>query len=262
VTGSSASESPAFSFRSIVREFTSREGQRILAVGGVSFEASREEITCIVGPTGSGKSTILRIASGLDLPDAGEALVEGGNPRGTTGKIGFLTQHHTLFPWLRVADNIGIPLDVKKTDSATRRRKVEAICSMLGLDSAVALYPHELSGGMKQRAALGRLMATEAPYWLLDEPFSSLDDRTVHQLQRLLLRLVRENRISALFVTHSIDEAVFLARRVVVLSAQPGRVVETLDIDMPYPRDRLSAAYGETMERIRRQIESALEAEP
>lgn len=259
--------------------FTDRGELRV--VEDVSFNIFAGETMALVGESGCGKTvTALAIMGLIDAPGR---IVRGnirlkeqelvGLPekalqefRGR--RIGMIFQEPmtSLNPVFTVGDQISeVLIRHFAMDKDEARTEVLRLLKKVGIpspDRRIDQYPHELSGGMKQRAALGRLMATEAPYWLLDEPFSSLDDRTVHQLQRLLLRLVRENRISALFVTHSIDEAVFLARRVVVLSAQPGRVVETLDIDMPYPRDRLSAAYGETMERIRRQIESALEAEP
>lgn len=249
----------AFSTRGLSKEYTSREGARVLALDDVSFEASAGEITCIVGPTGSGKSTILRIISAIEDAGSGEVTVAGNPPGAMTGKVGYLTQRHTLFPWMKVRDNIGIPLEIRGAAPGQREEKVAHLCELLGLQRAEDLYPHELSGGMQQRAALGRLLATESAYWLLDEPFSALDDRTTHQLQRLLLSLVRAHGISVLFVTHSIDEAVFLADRIIVLSAGPGRVVERLDVDMPHPRNRLSPEFGRLMEGIRCRIESVLD---
>lgn len=250
---------PAFCVRGLSKEYTSREGDRFLALDGISFEAAAGEITCIIGPTGSGKSTILRIVSAMENAEAGEVSVAGLHPVVMTGKVGYLAQRHTLFPWMNVRDNIGIPLEIKGAEAGQRKEKIAHLCDLLGLQKAGDLYPHELSGGMQQRAALGRLLATESAYWLLDEPFSALDDRTTHQLQRLLLTLVRAHEISVLFVTHSIDEAVFLADRIIVLSAGPGRVVEQLAVDMPHPRNRLSPEFGRLMEGIRCRIESVLD---
>jgi NitT/TauT family transport system ATP-binding protein len=252
---------PAFSLKDLVKGYISREGTRIPALNGVSFEALRGRITCIVGPTGSGKSTILRIVSGIETTGSGEVVVSGQDPSDIRGQIGYLTQRHTLFPWMRIKDNIGLPLEIKGVAPGTRDGKVLRICEILGIQQAVDLYPNELSGGMQQRAALGRLLAAESSYWLLDEPFSALDDRTSHQLQSLLLRLAGEHNISVLFVTHSIDEAVFLADRVVVLSAGPGRVVDIMDLDLARPRNRLSSDYGRVIEKIRCRIESVLEEE-
>lgn len=250
---------PAFSVRNLAKDFISREGEQVAALSSVSFEAHAGELTCIVGPTGSGKSTVLRIVSNLEAAGSGEVLVSGRGPAEMLGQLGYMTQRHTLFPWLRLKDNIGLPLEIKGVPPEERGIRVAEICELLGLQQATNRFPYEVSGGMQQRAALGRLLAGEARYWLLDEPFSSLDDRTTHHLQQLLLLLAAEHAISVLFVTHSIDEAVFLADRVVVLSAGPGRVVELVDIDIPRPRNRRSAAFGQVIEKIRCSIESVLE---
>lgn len=248
----------AFSFHDVVKDFRSREGAVVRALDGATFAAPAGGITCIVGPTGSGKSTVLRILSGLERPDTGAARVDGSDPASMTGRIGYLTQQHTLLPWMRVRQNIGLPLELKGLPAAERERAVASLCSLLGLTGAEDRYPHELSGGMQQRAALGRLLATETRSWLMDEPFSSLDERTRHQLQGVLVGLVRERGLSVLFVTHSIDEAVALADRIVVLSAGPGRVVETVDVALAHPRSRVAAGFGLLMERVRTAIESVL----
>lgn len=231
------------------------------ALEGVSFDAEKGSITCLVGPTGSGKSTILRILSGLDVPDSGEAYVCGTAPTIRNIDIGYLTQHHTLFPWLHTSENIGLPLEIKKVPDSERDRRVGRICETLGLKEAQRLYPYELSGGMQQRAALGRLLASDSLFWLMDEPFNSLDERTRHQLQMLLIKLAAENSISVLFVTHSIDEAVFLADRIVVLSPLPGRVAGSFDISMQHPRNRLSPDYGKLIEEVRQSIEAVIKEE-
>ncbi len=245
-------------FRELSKTFASREGVRVRALEGVSFSGAPGRVTCILGPTGSGKSTLLRIASGLESPSAGEVRVGGRLPAALAGTIAYLTQRHTLFPWMRVRDNVGLPLTLAAGRSQGGSQSVEEICALLGLEDALDLYPYELSGGMQQRAALGRLLVSRAPYWFLDEPFSALDERTRHHLQDVFLTLVREHDLSVLFVTHSIDEAVYLADRIVVLSASPGRVVEVFDPDLPRPRNRLAPAYGELIELIRRRMESAL----
>ena len=247
-----------YSLDGVSKDFLSREGTAVRALERVSFASSGAGITCIVGPTGSGKSTILRILSGLERADEGLALVAGKDPAGLNGQIGYLTQRHTLFPWMRVRENIGLPLALRNVPEGEISARVTALCRQLGLAGTEHLYPYELSGGMQQRAALGRLLASESLYWLMDEPFTALDERSRHQLQRLLIDLQAQRGLSVLFVTHSIDEAVFLADRVVVLSAGPGRVVDAVDIDLQHPRDRLSLLYGTRMERIRTAIESVL----
>lgn len=251
-------QNSAFSLRHVYKQYISRGGVSVCALDNVSFDGPEGAITCIVGPTGSGKSTILRIVSGLEQADEGSVTVLGDDPARLAGRFGYLTQRHTLFPWMRVRDNVGLPLSLKGLSRAEMQYRVAEICAGLGLSGTEDFYPYELSGGMQQRAALGRLLASEARIWLMDEPFSALDERTRHQLQELLVELVRLRRLSVLFVTHSIDEAVFLADRVIVLSAGPGRVVETVDISMNRPRSRFLAEYGNIMERIRTRIESVL----
>ncbi|TAN45616.1 MAG: ABC transporter ATP-binding protein [Nitrospirae bacterium] len=252
---------PAFSLTGVSKNFLSRQGVRVNALEGVSFSAEKGAITCLVGPTGSGKSTVLRLLSGLELPDSGEVLVDGAAAAHGKISIGYLTQHHTLFPWLSTSENIGLPLEIKKIHEAERSRRVARICEMLGLKDAQKLYPYELSGGMQQRSALGRLLASDSLYWLMDEPFNALDERTRHQLQALLIKLASENGVSVLFVTHSIDEAVFLADRIIVLSPNPGRVEGSFDISIKHPRNRLSPEYGKLIEEVRQSIEAVIKEE-
>jgi ABC-type nitrate/sulfonate/bicarbonate transport system ATPase subunit len=241
--------------KNVHKSFQSRDGTSIAALEGVSFEVAAGRITCIVGPTGSGKSTVLRVAAGLEQVDRGE--VASGAAAGR-GAIGFLSQRHTLFPWMRVRENIALPLDVRKMPPPQRDVRVLDIVSRLGLAGSEGLFPHELSGGMQQRTALGRLLATDTDLWLMDEPFTALDERTRHQIQQLLVDLAKDRSLTVLFVTHAIDEAVFLADRIIVLSSAPGRVVATIDVSLPRPRNRLDPAYGSIMERVRTSIESVL----
>jgi ABC-type nitrate/sulfonate/bicarbonate transport system ATPase subunit len=237
-------------------EYTSREGMRVTALAGVSLAAPSGEITCLVGPTGAGKSTVLRLLAGLDEPYAGRVTVMGESPLALRGRIGYVTQRHTLLPWLRVRDNVRLPLDIRGSEHADARAR--EICGSFGLEGAEDRYPYELSGGMQQRAALGRLLAMDAPVWLLDEPFAHLDERTQQRLQRLLRDVALASGVTALVVTHSIDEAVYLGDRIVVLSASPGRVLDDFAPGIPHPRGRLDPEFAATMERVRRGIVSVL----
>jgi NitT/TauT family transport system ATP-binding protein len=247
---------PAFAMHRVCKAYRSRSGSVVQALDHVAFAAASGEVTCLLGPTGSGKSTILRLLAGLDAPDLGTLAVGGAAPSALhAGSIGYLTQRHTLMPWKTVSENIALPMEIKGEPDAAR---VRAICASLGLEASMGLYPYEISGGMLQRAAIGRLLASEARFWLMDEPFSSLDEKTQHSLQRLLLSLVGEHALSVLFVTHQVDEAVQLAARIVVLSTSPGRVVEEFRPELAHPRDRLGAEYGEALEVIRRSMESVI----
>lgn len=248
----------AFEAKGISKSFTSRSGVRVEALRDISIQSPSDSLTCVLGPTGSGKSSLMRILAGLETPDAGTAKVAGRWPSQLSGQIGYLTQHHALLPWLKVRDNIALPMRLRGASAQERSNRAAAIAESLGLAQALELYPYELSGGMQRRAALGRLLAQEASYWLMDEPFTNLDERTQHELQALLLRLADENSISVMFVTHSVDEAVWLADKIIVLTAGPGRVAESFSPGLTHPRQRLSEEYGGAMERIRKSLESVL----
>jgi NitT/TauT family transport system ATP-binding protein len=172
--------------------------------------------------------------------------------------VGLLTQRHTLLPWLTTLENVALPLRIRGESAAAAHRQCRPILETLGLADSAGRYPYELSGGMQQRAAMGRLLASDSRCWLLDEPFTALDERTRHHLQDLLAELVAVRSLAVLFVTHSIDEAVYLADRVLVLSTAPGRVVATLDVPESRPRDRLSVAFAGHLESIRRTLEEAI----
>jgi NitT/TauT family transport system ATP-binding protein len=242
----------------VSKSFRSRTGERVPAVENVSFRVSERSIVCLLGPTGCGKSTLLRLVAGLEEPDSGRCeLLPGG--KGAAGRpAGFLTQRHTLFPWLTAEKNIRLPMEVRGTDAGRAHALAGEIMDSLGLSGYAGLYPHEMSGGMQQRAALGRLLATETDCWLLDEPFASLDERTRHAMQDLLVRLAGERGGTVLFVTHSIDEAVRIADRMYLFSAAPGHIVESFELDDPKPRDRLSDLFGRHMERVRRRLEEEI----
>lgn len=241
------------------KSFVSREGDRVLAVEDVSLAVPAGSICCLVGPTGCGKSTLLRLAAGLEEPDRGRVAVPGANAAGAVGSpVGLLTQRHTLFPWLTTIENIALPLRIRGEAVKAAHDRCLPILETLGLGDSADRYPYELSGGMQQRAAMGRLLASKASCWLLDEPFTALDERTRHRLQDLLVELVASRGIAVLFVTHAIDEAVYLADRVHALSAAPGRIVATLDVVESRPRDRLSAAFSGHLESIRRALEEAI----
>ena len=243
----------------VAKSFVSREGGRVRAVEEVSLAVSAGTICCLVGPTGCGKTTILRIAAGLEEPDRGRVLVQGANGDGVgESPVGLLAQQHTLLPWMTTLENVALPLRIRGESAAVARGRCRPILESLGLGDSADRYPYELSGGMQQRAAMGRLLASSARCWLLDEPFNALDERTRQRLQDLLIELAAAREIAVLFVTHAIDEAVYLADRVHVLSAAPGRVVATLDLPEGRPRDRLSPSFAGHLESIRRTLEEAI----
>jgi len=247
-------------FSNVSKSYRSTGGAEVRAAEDISLEVEQGRIACLVGPTGCGKTTILRLAAGLDGPDSGSISFGAAGNGETRPKTGYLTQRHTLLPWMTARDNIGMPFRVSGAHGSKTGERVDSILESLGLGDFAHLYPHELSGGMQQRAAIGRLLAMDARCWLMDEPFSALDERTRHHPQNLLIELNRTKKITVMFVTHSIDEAVYLADRVYVLSTGPGRIVENFDLDEEKPRDRLSPAFGRRMEDVRMKLEQVIGA--
>lgn len=209
-------------------------------LGGVGFTQFEGEFLSVVGPSGCGKTTLLRCLAGLMQPDSGHVLHRGQlftrPPEWLS--IVFQDYNRSLFPWLTVRGNVGFGLAEK--DRAKKATMVDEAIEAVGLSHAADLHPWQISGGMQQRCALARSLVLTPGLLLLDEPFASVDAQTRIDLQDLLLRLVAERNISALLVTHDIDEAVFMGDRVVVLSTRPARVVEEVTIDLPKPRDQLA----------------------
>ena len=243
-----------FAFDGVCKTFRSRAGEPVDALRDFSCAGQAGRITCLLGPTGCGKTTALRMMAGLETPHAGQVVLDGKQPGQCRGELAYVPQQHTLFPWLRLLDNVAFPLMIRRVARRQRRRQARRFLGQVGLEGKARLYPYECSGGMQQRVMLARQLAAGATAWLLDEPFESLDERTRYALQDLLLELRRTQSLSVLFVTHNIEEAVFLADRIVVMSLSPGRAVETIDLDTPHPRDRLSPAFSAQIERVRTHI--------
>ena len=209
-----------------------------LILGGVSFAAPAGGIVCVLGPSGCGKTTLLRIIAGLETPDRGRVAVGDHVVSGTMREIGYITQEPTLLPWRTVLGNVelglefaGVPLEERR---ATARRHLEFV-ELAGFDG---YHPKQISGGMKQKVALARALAVEPRVLLMDEPFAALDAQTRNALQEVLLHVLERTRTTVVFVTHNVDEAVFLGDMVVCLTAQPTRVGKSVDVKVPRPRDR------------------------
>ena len=208
------------------------------AVDNVTFEVARGEFVSVLGPSGCGKSTLLRIVAGLIAADAGSAIeVLGRAQVAPSEEIGVVFQTHNLLPWLTVESNIRLAAEVQGLAAPEIAERLEAMLAVLRLQSFRRMYPHQLSGGMRQRTALGQALLRRPQILLLDEPFGALDALTRDQLNVELLRIWQEIRRTVLLVTHSIAEAVFLADRVLVMSDRPGRIIEDLRIDLPRPRN-------------------------
>jgi ABC-type nitrate/sulfonate/bicarbonate transport system ATPase subunit len=213
-----------------------RGGAPTRAVEPTRLEVAENDFITILGPSGCGKSTLLRIVAGLDRPSSGRVLLDGREVRGPGADRGMVFQSYTLFPWLTVAENVAFGLREKGIGAAERGRIVESYLDKVGLGGFARHYPKQLSGGMQQRTAIARALANDPAILLLDEPFGALDNQTRALMQELLLGIWESERKTVLFVTHDIEEAIFLASRVVVMTARPGRIKADLAVDLPHPR--------------------------
>jgi len=221
----------------------------VQALAGVTLDVGEGEFVALLGPTGCGKSTLLRVVSDLEHPASGVVQVRG-RPASSArhaNEFGFVFQEPALLPWRSALDNVMLPLEVVDYPQGERRARCEALLGMVGLSKFLNRYPHELSGGMKQRVAIVRALAWNPSILLMDEPFSALDELTKAELQDELLRIWAQEKKTILFVTHNLSEAVYLADRVVVMSAHPGRIVATIPVELP--RDR-GPEIRETMEFV------------
>jgi NitT/TauT family transport system ATP-binding protein len=236
IVGSADPLEPAVRVLHVSKTFV--DANEVRALDTVSFHVGRGEFVSIIGPSGCGKSTLLRIVAGLIMPDPGGTVeVFGRLQTAPSNDIGVVFQTHNLLPWLTAEANIRLAAEVQRIDAGEIRERVEAILPVLKLESFRKSYPHQLSGGMRQRAALGQALVCQPQLLLLDEPFAALDALTRDQLNVELLRLWQAIRKTVILVTHSIAEAVFLADRVLVMSDRPGRVIQELRVDLPRPRD-------------------------
>jgi NitT/TauT family transport system ATP-binding protein len=220
----------------------------IQVLGGINLAVSEGEFVSVIGPSGCGKSTLLRIVDGLIRPEAGRILVDGREVREPGADRAVVFQYFGLYPWRSVLRNVEFGLELKGVPAAERRRVALDNIALVGLGGFENHYPHELSGGMRQRVGFARALSLSPEIILMDEPFSSVDEQTRELLQEQLLDLWAKTRKTILFITHSIDEAVYMADRIVVMGARPGRIVEEIAIDLPRPRSaavRATPRFGE-----------------
>lgn len=210
------------------------------ALENVNFEVADGEFVCVLGPSGCGKTTVLRLVAGLESPTGGEIFLDGKKIIGVNKECGFVFQEYALFPWLTVKGNIEFGPLVKGMSKDDCERISNHYIDLVGLRRFENHYPHELSGGMKQRVGIARAYANRPKLLLMDEPFGALDAQTRNIMQGELLRIWETEHISVVFVTHSVDEAVYLSDRVVVMSARPGKVKEVFNVNLPRPRVRTS----------------------
>jgi NitT/TauT family transport system ATP-binding protein len=216
-------------------EFISR-GQRLVALQNIDLDIAPGEFFVIVGPSGCGKTTLLRVLQGLTSPTRGRILVGGKVVTGPGPDRGFVFQQDALYPWRSVLRNVGFGLELQGVVKAQARSRARAMIDLVGLNGFESHYPHELSGGMRQRVNLARALAIEPAILLMDEPFAALDALTRETMQHELLRIAAAAGTTVIFITHQIDESVFLGDRVAVFATRPGRLQEIIPIDLPRPR--------------------------
>ena len=246
-----------------LRKVYDSHGRRVEAIGNLTFTVDDGRFACVVGPSGCGKTTLLRCIAGLLPPTAGEVYVEGVRVTGPPDGLAIVFQEYgrSLFPWMRVRDNVELPLRAAGQPRERRRELVHEALDAVGLGDVHSAYPWQLSGGMQQRVAIARAVAYQPRVLLMDEPFAAVDAQTRADLEDLIRSVWQRLGVTLLFVTHDIDEAVYLGQRVIVLSAAPTEIAEDLAIDLPDTRDQLTTRgdprFAELRSRIYAQIQKA-----
>jgi NitT/TauT family transport system ATP-binding protein len=222
--------------REVGRVFEGEDGP-VTALESVSFRAHRRELLCVVGPSGCGKSTLGRILAGLDEPSAGLVELDGREVRGPGCDRGMVFQGYTLFPWRTVVENVMFGLEMGGKSKPSALAEAMPWVEMVGLGKFANAYPYQLSGGMKQRVAIARALANKPRILIMDEPFGALDAQTRAQMQSYLLQIWKQVDVTIVFVTHDLDEAVFLADRILVMGCNPGRILEVVEVPVARPRN-------------------------
>lgn len=207
------------------------------AIEDASVDIQDNDFVCIVGPSGCGKSTLLRMLAGLDFPTAGDIIVNDKKVKGPGPDRGMVFQTYTLFPWMTVEDNIKFGLKIKKMPKKEQQEIADRYLEIIGLTKFAKAYPKELSGGMKQRVAIARALANQPEVLLMDEPFGALDPHTKSMMQLLMREIWEKEHPTVVFITHDIDEAVFLANKIYVMSARPGKIIKQVNVYLPHKRN-------------------------
>ena len=250
-------EAPLVRLRNVGKRFANGT----LALQGMSLDIGAHDFISFLGPSGCGKSTALRLIAGLTRASSGEMAWTGSAAARTDRDLGFVFQEPTLMPWAKVFDNVWLPLKLAGMKRDAAAPVVQQVLEMVGLSRFADVYPRELSGGMKMRVSIARALVTHPRLLLMDEPFAALDEMTRIKLNNDLLAIWREHRFSVVFVTHSVYESVYLSNRIVVMAARPGRVIDEIRIDEPYPRGesfRTSSRYNAHCTAVSQSLHGAL----
>ena len=229
---------PAISIKNINKTYIDQEGNEVQALHDINLDVAEGEFVCIVGPSGCGKSTLLEIVAGLLDATSGEVTLDGQPVHGTSRDIGVVFQDASLFPWRTVRKNVAFGLEIAGVPKEEREERLKRYISMVSLNGFENKYPAQLSGGMRQRAGIARTLAMNPKVILMDEPFSAVDHLTRCTLQEELIQIWEKEKKTILFITHDINEAVFLANRVVLLSTRPGKIQRIYDVPYPQVRNR------------------------
>ena len=236
--------------RNLNQTFSREDGSALTAIDQLNLTVHDKEFVCVLGPSGCGKTTLLRMIAGLDTATGGEILLDGEQITGPNAKIGIVFQEYSLFPWRTVIDNVAFGLEMLGMGKDERYRLAKQYLDLVGLTPFAKNYPSELSGGMRQRVAVARALALDPVVLLMDEPFGALDAQTRNMLQQELLGIWEKTKKTIIFITHSVDEAVFLADSIIVLTPRPGTICEIIHIELPRPRDRTSVEFA----KVRRHV--------
>ena len=236
--------------RDLDQSFPREDGSTLTVLDHVSFDVKGKEFVCILGSSGCGKTTLLRLIAGLDTARSGSIILEGEEITGTSQKVGFVFQEYSLFPWRTVIDNIAFGLEMKGVSKEDRYMVAERYLNLINLAQFRDSFPSELSGGMRQRVAVARALTLDPVLLLMDEPFGALDAQTRNMLQKELLQIWEKTKKMIVFITHSVDEAVYLADRIIVMTPRPGRICRNFEVQLPRPRDRTSVEFAQ----VRREV--------
>lgn len=238
----------------VSKTFYAKKGNTT-ALEDINLEIYDDEFVCLLGPSGCGKTTLLRMIGGLDVPTEGKVEIDGQIVNGPSPKMTIVFQEYSLFPWRTIEENIGFGLEMMGIPVEQRKVEVKKCLDLVCLTEFANSYPYELSGGMRQRTAVARALASDPAVMLMDEPFGALDAQTRNKMQHQLLEIWESTKKTILFVTHSVDEAVFLSDRIVILSPRPGKIHHIYNVNLPRPRDRTSVEFAQIRKTVLAEIE-------
>jgi NitT/TauT family transport system ATP-binding protein len=254
---------PAIAFDSATKRYAATKAPAATILEPITTQVQRQEFVSIIGPSGCGKSTLLKMVAGLSPITSGNISIHGMTPQKARELVSFIFQDATLLPWRTVRQNVVLGLELDGMARETRNAKVDAVLALVGLSHVAGSFPRQLSGGMKMRVSIARALATRPQILLLDEPFAALDEISRDRINEDLLRLREEQNWTALFVTHSVAEAVFLSTRILILAPNPGRIAHDIPIDLPFPRTeatRRSEAFDRAIAAVSRALRGVTHA--